>query len=82
MIDYIKEIKTALSDLNYKPIYSCKVIDDKLMIKNEEKNGKRIYQIYFSERLKMELNNVFISDKDRGYAARHIYNNLMCEGLI
>ena len=82
MIDVLKEIRTALNDLNYKPIYSKKTIIDEIYIQNNEVDGKRVYEVYHKDKLKMKVNNIFTNDKDRGYAAKYIYNNLMCEGLV
>ena len=82
MIDVLKEIRTALNDLNYKPIYSKKTIIDEIYIQNNEIDGKRVYEVYHKDKLKMKVNNIFTNDKDRGYAAKYIYNNLMCEGLV
>lgn len=82
MIDVLKEIRTALNDLNYKPIYSKKTIIDEIYIQNNEIDGKRVYEVYHKDKLKMKINNIFANDKDRVYAAKYIYNNLICEGLV
>lgn len=82
MIDVLKEIKLALNELNSKPTYTKKVIIDEIYIQNNEVDGKRVYEVYHKDKLKMKVNNIFTNDKDRGYAAKYIYNNLMCEGLV
>ena len=78
----MKEIKIALNELNSKPTYTKKVIIDDIYIQNNEVDGKRVYEVYHKDKLKMKVNNIFSTDKDRGYAARYIYNNLVCEGLV
>ena len=82
MIDVLKEIKSALIFLNDKPIFTKKDIINDIFIQNNEIEGKRIYEVYHKDKLKMKVNNIFETDKDRGYAAKYIYNNLMCEGLV